>query len=164
MSNIDDSYDLAEDCTFLEKFEVDILVLRILKEVKNGNYYEICLENITYGAALEEYTQKGLVDEHTAKMAFVRGKDKRAPLILKEVARGNGYQQSGHEITFGGELDELVDEGFVDEDAALIACLKGKRARGEYQTGSVFKSKIELPELDDPMTSTLHLSYDIVKK
>ncbi|MEA3430260.1 MAG: hypothetical protein U9R08_03230 [Nanoarchaeota archaeon] len=148
--------------TFIDKvvrseLESEHLVQRVIREVENGRYHNVCSKNLTYGNALMDYERRGLVDKTTVDAALLKGKLRRVPLVLGAVAKGRGYRWSGFQRTFGQEMNELVDEGYIDELDADVAVI-GEILEGKIMIGGLFDSNIDLPKLKDPETTTLYVS------
>ena len=89
-------------------------------------------DGLTFGEKLKELVAEGIVDVETANVAFMEGRARlvedcslRQPEILSEVSNGMADRRSSSNLTYGQELDILVENKVVAKEKAERA-----RARG----------------------------------
>ena len=116
------------------------IVPQVLRAVENGQYNTQFEQDVTYGEMLESFIEKGYLTDIEVELAFQRGVKNRIPTVLRAVREGRIYERSGLKTTFEQEFDELVASGYIDEDEAYIAELKGKRhCLDMVVLGTIFK-------------------------
>lgn len=104
-------------------------------------------DTLTFGQKLKELVAERVVDEEAADTAFIEGRARiieecarRSHHILDAVARGRSDLSSFSFLTFGEELQLLVEGGKVSREQAEAARCKGavvreKRAESTWDAG-----------------------------